>query len=77
MMQYPQDAIDCLLTPLLTPSGIWADFNPIWMYWHSIQSLCTKGLIPLDQLPPEPDPSDYTNYDTPRSFFVPDNGFPI
>ncbi len=74
---YPQDAIDCMLDPLINPSGIWADFTPVWTYWFLIENLVAHGRIPRDQLPPQPVPSDYTDYVSARTFFVPLQGWDI
>lgn len=72
-----QNAIDCLLHPLLYPSGVWADFTPIWTYWYAIENLVTLGRIPKELLPPKPNPADYTNYTAQRTFQMPDEGWPV
>ena len=71
----PQESIDCILAPLLTPSGIWADFNVVWYLWFSVEGMVKDGLIPREQLPPQPDPADYTDYVSERTIFMPPQGF--
>jgi len=50
------------------PSGVWADFNILYRGWKIIRviaedSNCKCGLYCLENVPPEPDPADYTDLD--------------
>jgi hypothetical protein len=57
-----------LITDGLTPTGIWADFNPDLRTWRKMKLFVEQGLISADDLPDEPDPSDYMDdFDSPTT----------
>ena len=50
------------------PSGVWADFNILYRGWKIIKVIaedneCKCGLYSMEDVPPEPDPSDYSDLD--------------
>jgi len=64
---FEQESIDCLLSPILEPSGIWQDYNPVHLHWIRLCVLVDKGYIPKELRPNEPDTADYTDLESPRS----------
>lgn len=43
------------------PTGIWRDFHCVHRSWRNLQEFVDAGLISEDDLPVEPDPTDYSN----------------
>ena len=49
------------------PSGVWADFNTRYRIWQVTNSDAAKRLLWCDDLPDEPQVSDYPDLTSPRT----------
>ncbi len=49
------------------PTGVWADFNPVYNGWLTLVNWAREGILCFDELPPAPDPADYTDYTSPKT----------
>lgn len=46
-------------------TGVWKDYNSAWKYRKNCEQMVYLGLLKPEDLPPIPDPDDYTNNDAP------------
>lgn len=54
-----------------SPTGIWADFNCVYIAYTMLVELAQRGLICESDLPNKPNPNDYTNLSAPASLNCP------
>lgn len=73
---WPQATINALLEPLFTPSGIWADYNPVYLWYKELLRIQTLGILDKTISITPPLVTDYTNYTSVRSFQWPTGLYP-
>ena len=66
--QFTDNIIKTVLEPLQTPTGIWADLSPTYYYWVNVKWWVDQKFIPPSLLPPPPNPADYPDLESARTF---------
>lgn len=61
MNRLPQEIIDVLVSKMYPPTGIWRDFQHDYDSYKWLQTLVKMGKLNTSDLPPEPQPSDYSD----------------
>lgn len=57
--QLKEIILDFVVTNNSSPTGIWRDFHCVHRSWRNLQLFIDEGLLSEDDLPDEPNPSDY------------------